>query len=115
MFFLLSFFFLAGLRDLAACRLLGGGVLLPEQRLLRSLDSVPLCLRLCAIFSRPQMMDLVPLSPLQDSPRLFAHQGTLTAHILSILLLPPLSLFVVKFNVHIQQRRLSPAIRPSEV
>ena len=41
-------------------------------------------LGLCANFSCPQIMALVPLSPLQDSPGFLAHQGKLPVHILSL-------------------------------
>ena len=80
------------------------------------LDYLPLYLGLCATFPCTQMMNLAPLSPpliltrFPCPPRKFAR-----AYYISLLLLPPIRPFVVNFAVHLQQRRLSPAIRQSEV
>ena len=67
------------------------------------------------MFYRHQMMSLFPLLLFQDSPGFLALQWDFPAHTLSLLLFSPPHPFVVKFTVHLQQRRLSPAVCPSEV
>ena len=54
-----------GLRDLEAYSLLGGGIPIPEQRVSRSLDSVPLFSLLC--FPVKRWFWSATLPPLQDS------------------------------------------------
>ena len=55
-----------------------------------------------------------PLSPLQDSPGFLALQCNLPAFSLSTLIDSSPSVFV-QSTVHLQQRRLSPVVHPSEV
>ena len=100
----------SGLQDLKAYSLLGGGVPIPEHRLSRSLDSVPIFSLLRFPFSDGSGP---PLSPLQDLPWFLALQFLLPV---SSLLLPIASSLSVSVSsaLHLHQR-LSPVVSPSEV